>query len=147
MSPASKGSRKPAVPVSKVPSVRELCELLGFQRASLKDTNIFMDTAHNWRKSYTTSNGQPATQLLLWNQSSVQIELQAMAEKFLEDEGNGERFWSSSRTWSQDSDLQFPEDRARYEASGLRDRGKTDLVQNCGTDETTILETESIRFQ
>src|SRR6266536_240518 len=88
---------KPSVALSKVPSVKELCELLGFQRASLKDTNKFIEATHSWRKSYITSSGQPASQLLLWNQTSVQLDLDEMAQKFIDDKGNGDRFWSPGR--------------------------------------------------
>jgi hypothetical protein len=113
MSPSSKVPKKPAVALSKVPSVKELCERLGFQRASLKDTNAFMDATHTWRKSYRTSGGTPGTELLLWNQLPVQSDLTIMAERFLEDRKNGDRFWSPARDWNHDSDVQYPEDRAK----------------------------------
>jgi hypothetical protein len=115
MTPASKASKRPVVLMSKIPAARELCQLLGFPRSALKDTHIFIDTVNNWRETYVTSNGQPATQLLIWNQHSVQIELQSMAEKFLDHDRNGERFWSPDRVKSQSqvSGLQFPEDRER----------------------------------
>lgn len=114
MSPSSKRSKKPAVTLSKVPSVKEICERLGFQHASLKDTNAFTDATHAWRKSYKTSNGTAGTELLLWNELSVQLDLTIMAERFLEDKGNGERFWSPTRSWNHDSDVKYPEDRPRY---------------------------------
>jgi hypothetical protein len=107
-------SSKPSLPLSKVPSVRELCELLGFQQASLKDTNTFMEAARAWRKSYHTSSGRPATKILHWNQQSDQLDLEEMAQDFLDKRGgNGERFWSPDRSWNRDSDLQLPEDRAQ----------------------------------
>ncbi|KAF4626424.1 hypothetical protein G7Y89_g11735 [Cudoniella acicularis] len=110
-------SSKPSVSLSKVPSVKELCELLGFQYASLKDTNTFMELTRAWRKSYQTSSGRPATDLLSWNQSSDQLDLEEMAQKFIDDRGNGDRFWSPNRSWNHgDSDLHFPEDRARIVA-------------------------------
>ncbi|PMD36850.1 hypothetical protein L207DRAFT_569010 [Hyaloscypha variabilis F] len=110
-------SSKPSLPLSKVPSVRELCELLGFQQASLKDTNTFMEAARAWRKSYHTSSGRPATKILHWNQPSDQLDLEEMAQDFLDKRGgNGERFWSPDRSWNRDSDLQLPEDRAQIVA-------------------------------
>jgi hypothetical protein len=109
MSPSS----KPSVPLSKVPSVKELCEQLGFQYASLKDTNRFMEVTRAWRKSYQTTSGRLAADLRSWNEPSDQLDLEEMAQKFIDDRGNGERFWSPSRSWNHDSDLQFPEDRAR----------------------------------
>ena len=109
MSPNS----KPSISLSKVPSVKELCELLGFQHASLKDTNAFMEATHFWRKSYKTRSGHAASQLILWNESSVQLDLEEMAQKFIEDKGNGDRFWSPDRSWNHDFDLQMPDDKAR----------------------------------
>jgi hypothetical protein len=112
MTSSGKGSKKPAVTLSKVPSVRELLERLGFQHASLKDTNAFTEATHAWRKSYRTTNGTSGTDLLFWNESPVQIDLTVMAERFLEDKSNGERFWSPSRSWNRESDVQYPEDRS-----------------------------------
>ena len=120
MGSSSKTSKKPAVALSKVPSVKELCEKLGFQHASLKETNTFIDASHSWRKSYRTSDGTSGTQLLQWNQPSVQLDLTTMAERFLENNGNvenernGDRFWSQTRSWNHDSDIQYPEDREKY---------------------------------
>ncbi|KAE9376558.1 hypothetical protein N431DRAFT_332235 [Stipitochalara longipes BDJ] len=110
-------SLKPSVSLSKIPSVRALCESLGFQHASLKDTNTFMEAARAWRKSYHTSSGRPATDLLHWNRSSDQLDLEEMAQNFLDKRGgNGERFWSPDRSWNHDSALQLPEDRAEIVA-------------------------------
>ena len=106
-------SSKPSVSLSRVPSVKELCEHLGFQYASLKDTNAFMDVTRAWRKSYTTSSGHPATALLQWNDSSTQLDLEEMAEAFLDQEDNGDRFWSPNRSWHHGSNVQYPEDKAK----------------------------------
>ena len=114
MSPTSKVPKKPTVALSKVPSVKELCERLGFQHASLKETNAFLDATHTWRKAYRIGGGgTPGTELLLWNQLSVQSDLTIMAELFLVDRDNGDRFWSPTRSWNHDDDVQYPEDRAR----------------------------------
>lgn len=115
--PSPKRSKKPSVPITKVPSVKELCELLGFQHASLKDTTFFMNTSHAWRKSFKTSSGLSGPELLQWNDPLVQLNLTEMSERFLEASNNGInnglRFWSSSRSWNQDSDLVLPDDRVR----------------------------------
>lgn len=115
MGPTSGMPTGPSISLSKVPSVNELQELLGLQRASLKDTKIFSEATLAWRKSYLTSDGQPASQLLLWKSPSVQTDLRLAAEKFLEDQNNGQNngynFWSPTRTWAQDSDLKYPDDR------------------------------------
>jgi hypothetical protein len=129
MGSSSKTSKKPAVALSKVPSVKVLCEDLGFQHALLKDINKFIDAAHAWRKSYRTSDGTPGTQLLQWNQPAVQLDLKTMAERFLENnanaenERNGDRFWSPTRSWNHDSPIQYPDKRAEY-VDPPRRRGK-----------------------
>lgn len=114
MSPPSRRPKRPSIALSKVPSVKELCELLGFQHASLKDTIKFTDATHAWRKSHRTSDGNLASELLLWNQPSVQMHLTEMAGKFLDD-GNGDRFWSPNRSWSshQEDELEYPQDRQK----------------------------------
>jgi hypothetical protein len=105
------GRTKPAVALSKVPSVKELCDRLGFERASPRETSVFTDTTHAFRKSYRTSDGGDGANLTDWNSLFVQQELSEMAINFLEQSGNGERFWSNSRRWKDDGDLTYPEDR------------------------------------
>jgi hypothetical protein len=51
--------------------------------------------------------------LLRWNDPIVQLELRWMAEDFVRDNGNGDRFWGPSRNWYDDSDVQFPEETGR----------------------------------
>jgi hypothetical protein len=113
MSRSTKKSQKPSVALSKVPSVKGLCEQLGFQRASIKDTDTFMDATRAWRRSYKTSKNLPAGDLLRWNDPVVQSELKEMATKFLETGDNGEQFWGLRRNWYHPSDIQFPEERQR----------------------------------
>jgi hypothetical protein len=108
-----KRSKKPSITLSKIPSVKELFERLGFQHASVKDENSFHDATHAWRKAFKTSSGRLGPELILWNSPDVQIDLTEMAERFLKDGNNAERFWSPIRSWNHDSDLQYPEDRAR----------------------------------
>jgi hypothetical protein len=105
------GRKKSAVALSKVPSIKELCDSLGFERASPIETSVFTDTTHAFRKSYKCSNGSAGSDLTEWYSISVQQELAAMAMKFLTEKGNGERFWSDSRRWKGDGDLTYPEDR------------------------------------
>jgi hypothetical protein len=103
--------KKPAVALSQVPSVRELCNRLGFERATQAETTVFTDTTHAFRKSYRCSNGSSGSSLTEWNSVNVQQELSAMALEFLDAGGNGERFWSDSRRWKEEGDLMYPEDR------------------------------------
>jgi hypothetical protein len=106
------GHEKPAVALSNVPSVKELCDRLGFESASQKETSAFTDATHSFRKSYKTSDGGAGVNLTNWYATDVQQELAAMAVKFLDDCGNGGRFWSSSRRWKEYEDMTYPDDRA-----------------------------------
>ena len=108
MRPARK---KPAIPLSNVPPVKELCEKLGFQHALSRQVTDFVDTTRAFRKNYRTSNGTPGTELTDWNQGTIQHELFTMAIKFLDEARNGVRFWSDTRPWSEDGDLNYPEDK------------------------------------
>jgi hypothetical protein len=55
-----------------------------------------------------------------------------MAQDFLDKRGgNGERFWSPDRSWNHDSDLQLPEDRARWGILRSILRLFTDLLTFC----------------
>jgi hypothetical protein len=104
---------RPTTSLSKVPSVKRLSELLGIQHASLKDSTVFMDATHAFRKSCTTVDGPLVATLVDWNLPSVQTQLRTAAVKFLDDNGNGERFWNPTRPWAQPSDLHYPKDRDR----------------------------------
>jgi len=108
-----KSLQTPSLLASKIPAIENLHDLLGFHGASLKEMDSFKDTAHLWRKSYKTSDGKAASDLLNWKEPLIQQQLTEAAEKFLDNDGNGERFWSANRAWIQDSDLQFPADRER----------------------------------
>lgn len=103
---------KPSIPLSKVPGINELCELLGFQHASVKETNLFMEAIRAWRKGYKTISGRSATMLLDWNVPTDQLELGETAHLFLRS-GNGDKFWSPNRAWMREFDLQYPEDQAQ----------------------------------
>jgi hypothetical protein len=106
----TKRPQKPSVALSKVPPIKKLHQLLGFQRASLNDMQSFIDATHAWQNSYKTSNTLSASELLRWNEPAIQLELKAMAEKFLHDGANAERFWDADRSWFYEADLKFPED-------------------------------------
>jgi len=108
-----KRTKNRTIPITKVPSIKELCERLGFQHASLKDTSTFVEASHAWRKSYITSSGVAGTELLLWKDPDVQFNLREMSEKFLEVSNNGEAFWSANRSWNHDSDLTYPENKSK----------------------------------
>jgi hypothetical protein len=103
--------KKPAIALSNIPPVKELCEKLGFRRASSRQESDFIDTTHAFRKKYKTPAGTPGSELTDWNLVTVQHELFTMAMKFLDEAGNGERFWSVSRTWKEDGDLHYPDDK------------------------------------
>lgn len=104
-----KRSQKPAVSLSKVPSIKEICESLGFQSASIKDTDKFLDTIRAFRKSYQFTPGVTTTDLLRWNDAAIQGELKNMAELFLKDGDNGDVYWGSKRHWYS-LGLQYPDD-------------------------------------
>lgn len=44
-------------------------------------------------QAYRTSDGRPGTDLIEWKTPKTQDELNRMAETFIHDAGNGERFW------------------------------------------------------
>lgn len=106
-------SSNPPISVSKIPSLKELSDQLGFQSASLKDTSNFMEGTRAWRKSFKTSSGRLGTTLLQWKDLSTQQDLEEMAQRFVDHKNNSDRFWSSQRDWFQDSNIEFPEDRAQ----------------------------------
>jgi len=118
-----KRPKKPSIPLTKVPSVKELFEGLGFQHASVKEETLFREACHSWRKSFMARSGRAGPELLSWNEGSIQMDLREMAERFLEDGDNAERFWSATRNWNHDSDLQYPEDKTRYDETEHPFRG------------------------
>jgi hypothetical protein len=107
--------KKASLSLSKVPSIKELCDLLGFEAASSKITNHFTDSTHHWRKHFKTPDGIEGFKLIDWSLPQVQEELYNMALKYLES-GNGRKYWAGPREWNPVPDLQYPEDSKRYDA-------------------------------
>ncbi|KAH7395642.1 hypothetical protein BKA64DRAFT_63542 [Cadophora sp. MPI-SDFR-AT-0126] len=107
-----KKSPKPAVSLSKVPSIKELLEPLGFQSAPIKDTDKFLESTRTFRKSYQGQAVNANVNLLQWNDPIVQSEYRNMAKLFLADDDNGDRYWGSKRFWYS-TGLQYPDDSER----------------------------------
>lgn len=106
---------RPVVKIGSIPSVINLLHSLGFRRGPREEE--FLKRAIEWRKSYQLVQGQHTKELLNWKTASTQQLLTEMTKDFLTDNNNGEQFWSPNRTWIQDSDLKFPEDRSKYEVA------------------------------
>jgi hypothetical protein len=100
-------SKKPILALSKVPSVEELCNLLGFKNATPMESSVFTATVHAFRKSYATSDGRSGVDLVDWY--NRQEELGVMAVAFVET--HGYRFWSNSRRWMGEDDVTYPKDK------------------------------------
>lgn len=111
---ADDSSKKPLMALGKIPSIDILRELLGLNAAPVKVKNAFRDITVEWRKTNLTSDNRPATELVDWHSLAVQKDLYALAEKFLTDNDNAERYWSASRPWKYDSNIQYPDDKERY---------------------------------
>lgn len=105
---------KPLMALGKIPSVDIIKEHLGLNAAPVKVKNEFRDMTVEWRKKSIMSNSRPATDLVDWHSPAVQKDLYTLAETFLADKENAERFWSASRPWKYDSELQYPDDKKRY---------------------------------
>lgn len=86
-----KANGKPAVLLSKVPSLRDICDALGFRNS--KEQNAFTDFTHKWRKTYRTSDNRSGTDLIQWKLQKTQDDLTRMANTFLYGVGNGDKFW------------------------------------------------------
>jgi hypothetical protein len=114
---AAEPGKKPLIALGKIPSVDLIREFLGLNTAPVSVKNAFRDITVEWRKTNTTSNSRPATDLLDWHSPAVQKDLHTLAENFLAEKGNAERFWSASRPWKYDSKLQYPDDKERYRTS------------------------------
>jgi hypothetical protein len=93
---AEDSSKKPLMALGKIPSIDLLRELLGLNAAPVRVKNAFRDITVDWHS--------PA----------VQKDLYTLAEKFLADNDNAERYWSASRPWKYDSNIQYPDDKERY---------------------------------
>jgi hypothetical protein len=111
---ATESYKKPLMALGKIPSVDVIRELLGLNAAPVTVKNAFRDMTLEWRKKSRTRNSGPATGLVDWHSPIVQEDLHTLAENFLSDKDNAERFWSASRSWKYDSKLQYPEDKQRY---------------------------------
>ncbi|KAG4427029.1 hypothetical protein IFR05_017488, partial [Cadophora sp. M221] len=87
--------------------IKEIFKSLGFQSASIKDTDEFQNTTRAFRKTYQLRLN---ADLLLWNNASTQCEFKCMAEIFLRNRGHGDKYWGSKRSWDSAAGLQYPDD-------------------------------------
>ncbi|KFY46828.1 hypothetical protein V495_02230 [Pseudogymnoascus sp. VKM F-4514 (FW-929)] len=101
-----KANKKPTVLLSKVPSLRDICDALGFRNS--KEQNAFTDFTHKWRKTYRTSDNRSGTDLIQWKLPKTQDDLTRMANTFLHGVGTGEKFWPQLETPG--DRLCFPDD-------------------------------------
>lgn len=109
MSPNLKASKKPFSALSKVLNIAKLYEDLDVQNAPTYKETAFRNQTHQWRKSYRTRSGQPATELKDWNNPNVQLNLTEVAEAFFK--MYRESYWSADVGW--DHRLQYAEDKDR----------------------------------
>ena len=91
---------------SSLPKIGELRAQLGFggnpssasssspsDRQQTLRTQVFNDTLRIFRSTYVTSAGVPGAELYDWKSRDHQHELARMAEVFLDEQGNGDKFW------------------------------------------------------
>lgn len=78
---------------TKIQTVTELCEELGFGSDTTRPASQLTDSIHRWRKEYKTRDGTPGTDLLDWKSRSVQEGLKEMTREFLEGGGYGAKIW------------------------------------------------------
>jgi hypothetical protein len=107
-------STKSLMALGKIPSTDIIKEKLGLNAAPIVVKNEFRDITLAWRKASMASNNTLATCLMDWHSPVVQKDLHNLAENFLADNDNAERFWSPTRLWKYDSHLQYPDDKERY---------------------------------
>ncbi|KAH7369997.1 hypothetical protein BKA65DRAFT_487502 [Rhexocercosporidium sp. MPI-PUGE-AT-0058] len=94
--------RRPNIAMINIPSVKELCGLLGLQNAPDKDADRFQEAALKFVQSHQLPPGMELKNLLKWNDVTVQWELESMAESFLSDGDYGDRFWGAERALYED---------------------------------------------
>ncbi|KAH7395643.1 hypothetical protein BKA64DRAFT_745836 [Cadophora sp. MPI-SDFR-AT-0126] len=106
--------QKPTISVRDIPSIGDLCELLGFKRVTDKDTEEFMEITREYMQSYDFLDGMDLEKLLEWNMPTIHMELKEMATKFLSDPEcqYGDRFWNGKRSWYPGG-LRYPENEDR----------------------------------
>jgi hypothetical protein len=102
------GCKKPAIQLSNILLINNLCNKLGFQYILFGIVDNFTDRLYIFRKNYKTSGSTPGAELKDWNLAAIQYKLSTIALKFLDKAGNGNRFWSETRTWKKDRDFNYP---------------------------------------
>ncbi|KAH9212955.1 hypothetical protein DL95DRAFT_410682 [Leptodontidium sp. 2 PMI_412] len=114
MSEPQTKQQKQHVVMNNIPSVKELCALLGFQNAHNpgKNADRFQEVASEFVKSHQLPPGMALEDLLKWNDVTVQWELKSMAQSFLSEGDYGNLFWGGKGVLQEDG-LNYPEDSDR----------------------------------
>jgi hypothetical protein len=142
MSPKIKAS-KPALLLSKVPSITKLYEDLSILNTPARKVKAFSTELHKWRKSYKTSTDWwPATLLKDWNNPNVRSDLKEVVEAFFEEQGRvtGPPTWISVLA-SNIQKIKLGKDCNLLRCWTIVD---TNFGKHCVSIETGLLETESI---
>jgi hypothetical protein len=106
---------------TSIPTVGALCEKLGYGKGKNEVTglskNDLTETTQVWRKKYVTPGGKPGRELKDWKSAAERQELLLMATRYLDEDGNGERFWPHNSEDDASKQLRYPADEEKYARS------------------------------
>ena len=93
--------------------VKEICDALGFHAgtSSAKPHHYLTDSTRLWRRNHINEDGTLGKDLIEWKSPRVQLQLETMTSKYLEEGGYGEKFWPCSEGPSPIEILEYKKDR------------------------------------
>ena len=101
--------------VKRIPTVGQLCELLGFRQGSeeRRSAKEFQKLTHKYRRQYQTTKGIEGKSLMDIKSPEVVQQLEKMAAGFLESDSQGAKLWPQSGP-NQSHDIpKYPDDRVK----------------------------------
>jgi hypothetical protein len=100
---------RPPITQNQIPTVKKICEDLGFGDPLDKPESYLKESTQSWRKQYKTREGTLGRSLIEWRQPRTQIDLKSMTIDYLEKGGYGVKHWPANTLGI----LEYPKDRHR----------------------------------
>ena len=104
---------KPPIPQNQIPTVKKICQDLGFGFSYDRQEHHLKEASQAWRRQYVTHDAIPGKDLRKWKEAKTQKDLTTMAKDFLEKGGYGKKLWPAG--WSSPSKRlpEYPRDKDR----------------------------------
>ena len=96
-----------------IPSVKDICSLLGYWPGSERPRNRLTDSTQSWRRKCIAADPSAENDLRVWRTPRAQCILDTMTMTYLDEGGFGVKNWPQKGYPELSSIPEYPKDQAR----------------------------------